>query len=110
MALRPEQVRRIALATLCASLALGSASSIAQTPQSRSNPIDLRVIEVRGTVEVLPAGANTWVLTQTNQLLHPGDQLRTGADSRASLLSPNQGVERFGALTTIEILPPHQPG
>src|SRR5271163_693636 len=43
---------------------------------------EIRIIELQGTVEIMPAHASTWVLTQTNQVLHPGDRARTGADSR----------------------------
>ena len=67
---------------------------------------EIRIVELQGTVEMMPAGAQTWVLTQTNQVLHVNDRLRTGANSRATLLWCDQSVVPFGALTEIEILPP----
>src|ERR1043166_518975 len=50
---------------LCAQPATGGATN------------EIRIVELQGTVEVSPAGAKTWVLTQTNQVLHPQDRLRT---------------------------------
>lgn len=66
----------------------------------------IRIVEIQGTVEISPAGAQTWVLTQTNQVLHPHDRLRTGANSRAALLWSDQSVVPLGAVTEIEIQPP----
>jgi outer membrane receptor protein involved in Fe transport len=70
---------------------------------------EIRIQEAQGRVEVSPAGAATWVLTQAGQVLHPFDRLRTGPDSRATLLWSDQSVVPFGASTEIEILPPHDP-
>ena len=71
---------------------------------------EIRIIELQGTVEIMPAGATTWVLTQTNQALHPGDKLRTGANSRLALKWSDQSVVPFGALTEMEILAPEKTG
>ena len=54
----------------------------------------------------LPPSATTWVPAQTNQILHPFDRLRTGANSRMALLWSDRSVVSFGALTEIEVLPP----
>ena len=43
---------------------------------------------------------------QTNQVLHPFDRLRTGANSRMALLWSDRSVVSFGALTELEVLPP----
>lgn len=67
---------------------------------------EIRIVELQGSVELMPAGAQTWVLTQTNQVLHASDKLRTAANSRATLLWSDKSVVPFGALTEIEILPP----
>jgi tetratricopeptide (TPR) repeat protein len=67
---------------------------------------EISIIELQGTVEIMPAGARTWVLTQTNQVLHANDKLRTGGNSRATLRWSDHSVVPFGALTEIEILPP----
>jgi Tfp pilus assembly protein PilF len=66
---------------------------------------EIRVVEVQGVVEVSPAGADTWVLTQTNQALHAADRLRTGANSRAALRWSDKSVMQLGPLTELEILP-----
>lgn len=65
---------------------------------------EIRIVQLQGTVELMPAGAKTWVLTQTNQVLHPADRLRTAASSRVTLLWHDKSVVPFGALTEIEIL------
>jgi Tfp pilus assembly protein PilF len=70
---------------------------------------EIRIVELQGAVEVSPAGATTWVLTQTNQILHPFDRLRTGANSRVALRWSDQSIVLFGASTELEILPPHSP-
>ncbi len=68
---------------------------------------EIRIAEIQGIVEVSPVGSTTWVLTQTNQLLHPFDRLRTGVNSRMALLWSDQSIVPFGASTELEILPPH---
>ncbi len=79
----------------------------APTPTS-SDQIHVR--ETQGIVEVSPAGAQTWVRTQSGTVLRPFDRVRTGPNSRAALLWSDSSVVHFGSLTEIEILPPHAPG
>jgi tetratricopeptide (TPR) repeat protein len=69
----------------------------------------IRIVAVQGTVEVMPAGATSWVITQTNQLLNPGDQLRTADNSRVTILWSDQSVVPLGPLTQIEVLAPDKP-
>jgi len=69
-------------------------------------PVEIRVVEVQGVVEVSPANAETWVLTQTNQPLHASDRVRTGANSRATLRWSDRFALPMGPLTELEILPP----
>jgi tetratricopeptide (TPR) repeat protein len=66
----------------------------------------IRIVELQGAVEISPAGAKTWVLTQTNQVLYPFDRLRTGPDSRVALRWSDESVVPFGASTELEVLPP----
>jgi hypothetical protein len=73
-------------------------------------PEEIRIVELQGTVEISPAGARTWVLTQTNQFLHPFDRLRTATNSRVALRWSNQSIVSFGAATELEVLPPHATG
>jgi tetratricopeptide (TPR) repeat protein len=68
---------------------------------------EIRIVELQGTAEVAPAAATTWAPAQTNQILRPSDRLRTGANSRMALLWSDRSVVSFGALTEIEVLPPH---
>jgi tetratricopeptide (TPR) repeat protein len=68
---------------------------------------EIRIVEIQGTVEVSPVNSTTWVTTQTNQTLHPFDQLRTGIDSRVALRWSDQSVMSFNASTEIEVLPPY---
>jgi tetratricopeptide (TPR) repeat protein len=67
---------------------------------------EIRIVELQGTAEVASGTATTWVPAQTNQILHPFDRLRTGANSRIAFLWSDRSVVSFGALTEIEVLPP----
>jgi tetratricopeptide (TPR) repeat protein len=68
---------------------------------------EIRIVELQGTAEVASATTTTWTPAQTNQILHPSDRLRTGANSRIALLWSDRSVVSFGALTEIEVLPPY---
>ncbi len=67
---------------------------------------EVRIVELQGAVEVAPGTAAAWAPAQTNQILHPFDRLRTGANSRTALLWSDRSVVSFGALTEIEVSPP----
>jgi len=103
----PEAVRRILPAMVFGWLATGAGPFCAQTARGAELTNEIRIVELQGTVEISPAGAATWVLTRTNQVLHPMDRLRTGANSRVALRWSDQSVVPFGALTELEIRPPH---
>ena len=81
---------------------------IAAQPQSAGGAVtnEIRIVELQGTVEVASGTATTWAPAQTNQILHPFDRLRTGANSRVAFLWSDRSVVSFGALTEIEVLPP----
>lgn len=81
-------------------------SARAQGTAGNSQAGEVRIIWVAGSVELMPAGATTWVLTQTNQVLQPGDRLRTADNSRVTLLWSDKSVVPLGPLTQIEILRP----
>ncbi|HWC60122.1 MAG TPA: TonB-dependent receptor, partial [Verrucomicrobiae bacterium] len=78
------------------------------------NTNEILIVGLQNKVEISPVGAKTWVLTQTNQPLHPRDRLRTGPNSRVTLRWVDESVVSFGASTELEILPPDaadaQPG
>lgn len=93
-----------AVAAFCALLPFLTAQSFGQ-----SHEVRIVKIEPEGRAEVLAAGAQNWILTQTNQVLRTGDRLRTLRDGRVSLRWGDGSVVSFGPLTEIEILPPHEP-
>jgi tetratricopeptide (TPR) repeat protein len=70
----------------------------------------IRIIELQGTVSVLPNGATNWVITQTNQPLHAFDRVRVGPESRVGIRWSDQSIARFSARTEIEILAPLDQG
>jgi Tfp pilus assembly protein PilF len=105
----PSFPGRIVIGVILTALATGLLSSRGQA----ADPVDageIRIVELQGQVEVMPAGASTWVLTQTNQVLQPGDRLRSGLNSRVTLLWSDQSVVPFGQLTEVEILAPENAG
>jgi len=70
---------------------------------------EVQIVELQGSAEILSARATTWVPAQINQILHPFDRLRTGANSRIALRWSDQTVITFGASTELEVLPPPSP-
>ncbi len=82
---------------------------LAASGQEATNS-EIRILQIQGSVELMQAGARTWALIQTNQIVYPSDRLRTGPNSRVTLRWSDQSVVPFGALTEIEILPPALPG
>src|ERR1041385_4243087 len=58
---------------------------------ARAADTAISVILIEGTVEVAPAGTDNWAPARLNQKLQPGDKLRTGKLSRATLRSPAAG-------------------
>jgi tetratricopeptide (TPR) repeat protein len=98
------------LAAIFIGLGIWIGPSVAHSGTTDPGSNEIRIAALQGTVEIAPVGATTWVLTQTNQILHPADKLRTGPNSRVTIRWSDQSVVTFGALTVMEILPPDQPG
>jgi tetratricopeptide (TPR) repeat protein len=73
-------------------------------PAAATNQI--LIVELQGSVEISPAGAKTWVKTQTNQLLYANDRLRTGPNSRVAIRWSDESVVPLSASTEVEVLPP----
>ncbi len=67
------------------------------------------MVEIQGSVEILPAGSTLWVKPQANQVLHPFDRIHTAENSRVALRWSDQSIVPFGASTELEILPPDSP-
>jgi Tfp pilus assembly protein PilF len=91
-------------------LAMCGVLASAQDSSGTADSGEIRIVAIQGSVELMPAGAKTWVLTQTNQLLYPGDKLRTADNSRVTVLWSDKSVVPLGPLTQIEILEPDKPG
>jgi hypothetical protein len=87
-----------------------SQSISAQSPPSAPLDNNSILLTVEGIVETAGNGSAVWATAQTNQILHAGDQLRTGPRSRATVRLSNLTVLRVNELTTLEIQPPSAPG
>ncbi len=85
---------------------MGAGISAAQPASSRGADKTIKLLELQGTADYSPSGGANWIPAQTNQVLHPHDRLRTGANSRIALRWSDQSVLLFGALTELEVLPP----
>src|SRR4051812_42398710 len=89
---------------------MSACSLLAQSATPPPATDEIRIVGLEGVVEVSPAGAKTWVLTQTNQVLYPSDRLRTGPNSRVALHWSGESAVPFGPSTELEILPPDENG
>jgi tetratricopeptide (TPR) repeat protein len=77
---------------------------------ARAVPLwESQVIEAAGDVQTAAAGVTNWRPAVVNQILRPGDRLRTGADSRAALRLSDLSVIRVNELTLLEITDPRPP-
>ena len=115
MNLQQNVDRRLLLSViLTVWLICGGKSAFAQSISQPVGTNDILIVGLEKAVEISPLGATTWVLTQTNQLLHPGDRLRTGPMARVALRWADESVVAFGPSTELEVLPPDasdsQPG
>ncbi len=95
--------------------AIGCTGTIAALAGPAKPAMDeIRIIQIEGgTVDVIPAGAANAKgvpTSTTNQVLHPGDRLRTGPNTRIALRWPDDTVVRFGASTELEIVSPNGQG
>ena len=100
-----------ALCRTLAGMAFFAAVSAAHAdpPASANASPASRLIEFSGKVEITIASTNDWQPAHINQFLHPGDRLRTAADSRATLQLSDRSVIRVGQSSILEIQPPTQP-
>ena len=81
----------IACVVLSLSLSFGNG---AEVPTSRAKDANYQVLVVEGVVEVAAGGSSQWSAAKANQFLQPGDRLRTRENSRATLMSANEGRVR----------------
>jgi outer membrane receptor protein involved in Fe transport len=68
------------------------------------------LLSVEGRVEVAQSGSLQWSPGAVNQELSPGDRVRTGLKSRATLRLSDLSVLRLNQLTVLEIRPPQPSG
>ncbi len=101
------QSLRILLAAGLGWLATCSGVSFAQGGAPVDAATNIKFLVLEGPVELSPAGTTAWVLTTTNQPLHSHDRLRTGPNTRMVLKWSDDSTVPVGALTELEILPPH---
>jgi len=95
----------LAVFVFCASLSLTRAAP----PSPAANTFSSQLVEFAGKVEVIFGTSNDWHPAVTNQLLHPGDRLRTAADSRATLRLSDRSIVRVNQSTLLELQAPSQP-
>ncbi|HEV8544350.1 MAG TPA: hypothetical protein VGR78_18325, partial [Verrucomicrobiae bacterium] len=70
----------------------------AQAPADQVNRLpatNLVILVIENKVHVLRGGAQVWEAARTNQVLAPGDHIRTGPRSRAAVLLSNQTTVRL---------------
>ena len=95
----------LASVALFAMLSIARAQPLASAGTNRVS----QLVEFAGQVEITIAGTNDWRPARIQQLLRPGDRLRTAADSRATLQLSDRSVIRVGPATILEIQPPTPP-
>ena len=93
---------------ICTVVFLPACSLFGQTPPNSSS--DAILLTAAGKVQVNFANSLDWLAARTNLLLHPGDRLRTGLNSRATVRLSDLTVMQVDELTTLLIQPPSAPG
>jgi Flp pilus assembly protein TadD len=106
----PKTGRGLLLAVITSGFLAWAEKASAQLSPGAAATNEIRIVELQGVVEVASAAAAAWRPAQLNQVLHPSDRLRAGANSRMALLWSDRSVVSFGALTELEILPPDASG
>ena len=84
----------------------GTVNTFAQPVGKTVATNGISILEVQGSVEILPAGTTVWIKAQPGQMLHPLDRVHTAENSRVALRWSDQSIVPFGASTELEILPP----
>ncbi len=95
---------------ICALWTIWGSNCPAQSSPAAATTNSIQIVELQGTVEVLPAGTTAWTPAQNHRDLHPFDRIHTAANSRVALRWSDQSIVPFGASTELEILPPDSTG
>src|SRR5205814_855398 len=82
----PATARQSRWAAVFAGLAFGVAAQWAHSARADSDTNEVRIVELRGRVEIFRKGAIAGVWTETpGQALHPHDRLVVGTNSHVTL-------------------------
>jgi Tfp pilus assembly protein PilF len=99
---RSRTLHAVLVAAILQSL-LATANSF--DSEASSQPDDIRIIELQGTVEFAAAGATKWVPAFAGQSVRALDRVRTQTKSRVAFRWSDQTIMAFGASTELEVLP-----
>jgi len=102
--------RRVLARGFCLLVLAIASIAHAQTPSPAPGDRDAILLTLSGTVEIAPAGSTAYIPGQPGQILHLGDQIRTGKASRASVRLSDKSVLRVYELTKLEIKAPQTEG
>src|SRR5512138_3089495 len=61
------------------------------------------LISFNGPVEVMKAGTRDWIPAHTNEVLQPGDRVRTGEGARAMMRLSNNCIARVPPNTIYDV-------
>ncbi len=82
----------------------------AEDPPSESSANSpTTIVELGGTVQISLSGSAEWRSAAINQILKPGDRIRTLVESRATIRLSDRSVIRLNQSTLVEIQAPTQP-
>lgn len=95
---------QLAFATAMALALLVVGTVLYQTWVNRSQPLDARVEEVSGPVEVQTGGQEEWAAVQEESVLGSGDSVRTGDGASLSLDFTEETVTRVEPNAQVKIL------
>ena len=107
---RATRTARLAFVALSAALLwLRPALGWAQAHPSASPATEQsQILTVENKVWRLPANTANWLPAKPGEVLNLGDKLRTEKNSRATVRLADLSVMRINAVTTFELLPPHE--
>ncbi|MEY2409546.1 MAG: hypothetical protein QOF48_2216, partial [Verrucomicrobiota bacterium] len=91
---------KVLLSTLAGVVMAIATGSLVAAPIDTSSAL----MSIEGTVEVSPVGTVAWQPAETGRVLTPGDRLRTGRRSRATVRLADLSVFRVNELSTLQIL------
>ncbi len=103
-----KNAKSIFILWICAAVFLPALSGLGQALPNASS--DAVLLTAEGKVQVNFANSMDWFAARTNLFLRPGDRLRTGLNSRATVRLSDLTVMRVDELTTLLIQPPATTG